>query len=57
MILFLVSIRAEIKQRLDLYTMFSEKEEQHDEKLLNLKKRKLAQSSSTEKKHKSSPFK
>ena len=39
------------------YTMFSEKEEERDEKLLNQKKRKLAQSSSTEKKHKSSPFK
>ena len=39
------------------YTIFSEKEEERDEKLLNLKKRKLAQSSSTEKKHKSSPFK
>ena len=39
------------------YTMFSEKEEERDEKLLNQKKRKLAQSSFTEKKHKSSPFK
>ena len=39
------------------YMETSEKREKTDEKLLNQKKRKLAQSLSTEKKHKSSPFK